>query len=133
MSEKNAPGHDSGSEALTETPEVPAEKRKLSRAALLEREGEIAADFLERLLDIADLDGDIDVDIDGDRAQLKVVTATRATEGLMALVGKETWMSDAEDAEALIGQGRAGAFQSLVKRGVDLHAHAEVGQGVLLL
>lgn len=38
-----------------------------------------------------------------------------------------------EDAEALIGQGRAGAFQSLVKRGVDLHAHAEVGQGVLLL
>lgn len=59
--------------ALEETPEVPAEKRKLSRAALLEREGEIAADFLERLLDIADLDGDIDVDIDGDRAAVAVV------------------------------------------------------------
>lgn len=43
------------------------------RAAALEREGEVAADFLERLLDIADLDGDIDVDIDGDRAAVAIV------------------------------------------------------------
>ena len=39
----------------------------------LEREGEIAADFLENLLDICDLDGDIDVDIDGDRAAVAIV------------------------------------------------------------
>ncbi len=39
----------------------------------LEREGEIAADFLETLLDICDLDGDIDVDIDGDRAAVSIV------------------------------------------------------------
>ncbi|HET7475421.1 MAG TPA: R3H domain-containing nucleic acid-binding protein [Dermatophilaceae bacterium] len=44
-----------------------------ARAAQLEREGEVAADFLERLLDIADLDGDIDVDIDGDRASIAIV------------------------------------------------------------
>ncbi|STD14976.1 R3H domain [Dermatophilus congolensis] len=44
-----------------------------SRTEELEREGEIAADFLERLLDIADLDGDIDVDIDGDRASVAIV------------------------------------------------------------
>lgn len=43
------------------------------RAAQLEREGEVAADFLERLLDIADLDGDIDVDVDGDRAAVAIV------------------------------------------------------------
>lgn len=43
------------------------------RAAALEREGEVAADFLERLLDIADLDGDIDVDVDGDRASVSIV------------------------------------------------------------
>ena len=42
-------------------------------AEILEREGEIAADFLENLLDIADLDGDIDVDIDGDRAMVSIV------------------------------------------------------------
>src|SRR5687767_7636077 len=42
-----------------------ARSRRGSRAprvADLEREGEVAADFLETLLDIADLDGDIDVD-----------------------------------------------------------------------
>ncbi|HEY6742135.1 MAG TPA: R3H domain-containing nucleic acid-binding protein [Lapillicoccus sp.] len=44
-----------------------------SRLRLLEREGEVAADFLERLLDIADLDGDIEVDIDGDRASVAIV------------------------------------------------------------
>jgi spoIIIJ-associated protein len=41
--------------------------------SLLEREGEVAADFLEQLLDIADLDGDIDVDVDGDRAAVAIV------------------------------------------------------------
>lgn len=39
----------------------------------LEKEGEVAADFLENLLDICDLDGDIDVDIDGDRAAVAIV------------------------------------------------------------
>jgi spoIIIJ-associated protein len=39
----------------------------------LEREGEIAADYLETLLDVTDLDGDIDVDIDGDRASVAIV------------------------------------------------------------
>jgi spoIIIJ-associated protein len=39
----------------------------------LEREGEIAADYLETLLDVADLDGDLDVDIDGDRAAVSIV------------------------------------------------------------
>ncbi|WP_422389036.1 protein jag [Janibacter alittae] len=43
------------------------------RRRSLEREGEVAADFLETLLDIADLDGDIDLDIDGDRAAVAVV------------------------------------------------------------
>ncbi len=39
----------------------------------LEQEGDIAADFLEGLLDIADLDGDIDMDVDGDRAAVEIV------------------------------------------------------------
>ena len=46
---------------------------KKSRVRQLEREGEVAADFLETLLDIADLDGDIDVDVDGDRAAIAIV------------------------------------------------------------
>jgi spoIIIJ-associated protein len=43
------------------------------RRTQLEREGEVAADFLETLLDICDLDGDLDVDIDGDRAAVAIV------------------------------------------------------------
>jgi spoIIIJ-associated protein len=41
----------------------------------LEEEGDAAADYLEELLDIADLDGDLDLDIDGDRAVVSVVGA----------------------------------------------------------
>ena len=48
-------------------------RRRPAKVADLEREGEVAADFLETLLDIADLDGDIDVDVDGDRAAVSIV------------------------------------------------------------
>ena len=44
--------------------------------SILEEEGEIAADYIEGLLDIADLDGDIDMDVEGDRAVVSVVGAT---------------------------------------------------------
>lgn len=44
-----------------------------AEASKLEQEGDIAADFLEGLLDIADLDGDIDMDVDGDRAAVEIV------------------------------------------------------------
>jgi spoIIIJ-associated protein len=49
---------------------------KLSLADLLEREGEVAADYLEGLLDIIDADGDIDMDVEGDRPVVSVVGAT---------------------------------------------------------
>jgi spoIIIJ-associated protein len=49
------------------------ETRATMTTSLLEREGEVAADFLEQLLDIADMDGDIDVDVDGDRAAVAIV------------------------------------------------------------
>jgi spoIIIJ-associated protein len=56
-----------------DTDGAPAVSTPSNRRANLEREGEVAADFLETLLDICDLDGDIDVDIDGDRAAVSVV------------------------------------------------------------
>src|SRR4051794_35278681 len=40
---------------------------------LLVREGDIAADYLERLLDIVDYDGDIDLDVENDRAVVAIV------------------------------------------------------------
>ncbi len=51
----------------------PGKSRPVPDIALLEQEGEIAADYVEGLLDIADLDGDIDMDVEGDRAVVSVV------------------------------------------------------------
>jgi spoIIIJ-associated protein len=60
------PGELGPAEELGEPPDL----------ADLELEGEIAADYIEGLLDVADLDGDIDMDVDGDRAVVSVVGAT---------------------------------------------------------
>jgi spoIIIJ-associated protein len=62
-----------------------AEPRELKGTALLEREGDVAADYLEGLLDIADLDGDIDIDVEGNRAMVSVVEVS--TGDLQHLVG----------------------------------------------
>lgn len=76
-SEDEPDDEDDSDESDDEESDAPASGRKRPRSsqrvALLEKEGEVAADFLERLLDIADLDGDIDVDIDGDRAAVAIV------------------------------------------------------------
>ncbi|MEU6721207.1 R3H domain-containing nucleic acid-binding protein [Nonomuraea sp. NPDC046802] len=50
-----------------------AEQEKAPDLSALEQEGEIAADYVEGLLDIADIDGDIDMDVEGDRAMVSVV------------------------------------------------------------
>src|SRR5215212_1852637 len=61
-----------------------------SLAARLEREGDVAADYLEELLDIADLDGDLDMDVDCDRAAVSIVGAD-----LSQLVGERGEVLDA--------------------------------------
>lgn len=52
---------------------TPAPEGIPDRLEALEHEGDIAADYLEELLDIADLDGDIDLDVEGDRASVSIV------------------------------------------------------------
>ena len=58
--------------------ETAAQPETLSRTERLEQEGDIAADYLEELLDIADLDGDLDMDVEGDRAAVSIVGWTRS-------------------------------------------------------
>ncbi|MFD6277678.1 protein jag [Streptomyces sp. NPDC060209] len=53
----------------------------------LEQEGEIAADYLEGLLDIADLDGDIDMDVEADRAAVSIIS--ESARDLQKLVGRD--------------------------------------------
>ena len=57
---------------------------------LLVREGDVAADYLERLLDILDVDGDIDLDVEGDRASVAIVGGQ-----LDDLVGRDGSVLDA--------------------------------------
>jgi spoIIIJ-associated protein len=65
-------------------------RERLSLADLLEREGEVAADYLEGLLDIVDADGDIDMDVEGDRAVVSIIG-----DRLRHLVGSDGAVLDA--------------------------------------
>ena len=53
----------------------------------LEEEGEIAADYIEELLDTADIDGDIDIEVRDGRTYVSVVTEDDQNYELDALVG----------------------------------------------
>ncbi len=64
-----------------------------SRVSLLEEEGEIAADYLEELLDIADLDGDIDIAVEHGRAALAIVADD--DKDVKHLVGRDGEVLDA--------------------------------------
>ena len=61
---------------VTDAEDVLDEVEAAPQLSDLELEGDIAADYVEGLLDIADLDGDIDMDVEGDRAVVSVVGAT---------------------------------------------------------
>jgi spoIIIJ-associated protein len=73
--------------------ETATEPTHLKGAALLDKEGDVAADYLEGLLDIADLDGDIDIDVEGNRAMVSVVEANPGE--LRHLVGHDGRVLDA--------------------------------------
>ncbi|MCX6434716.1 MAG: single-stranded DNA-binding protein [Actinobacteria bacterium] len=79
----------SKTESVTEVVEE-AEKAPVNLIAKLEEEGDIAADYLEGLLDITDLDGDIDIDVENDRAALAIVGGK-----LRHLVGSDGEVLDA--------------------------------------
>ena len=57
-------------------------------ASRLEEEGDVAADYLEELLDIADIDGDIDIEVRNGRTYISIVAEEEAA-GLDSLVGPD--------------------------------------------
>jgi spoIIIJ-associated protein len=82
----------------------------------LEQEGDIAADYLEELLEIVDLDGDIDMDVEGDRATVSIVGAD-----LPQLVGR-----DGEVLEALQELTRLAVYRETGERSrlmLDVSGH----------
>jgi spoIIIJ-associated protein len=65
-----------------------ADPEKGASAGRLEEEGDVAADYLEELLDIADIDGDIDIEVRNGRTYISIVTEEESA-GLENLVGQD--------------------------------------------
>ena len=93
-------------------PEAPVETASTKR---LEEEGEIAADYLEELLDIADLDGDIDIDVDHGRAAVEIVSEDPADKSLSRLAGSDGEVLDAlQELTRLAVQAKTGERSRLM-------------------
>lgn len=83
-------------------------------ASPLEVEGDIAADFLEELLDILDMDGDIDISVEAGRAKVAVI-ADGPSQDLKRLVGPEGEVLDAlQDLARLAVQSSTGELSRLM-------------------
>lgn len=76
----------------------------------LEEEGEVGADYLEELLDIVDLGGDIDIDVDHGRASIAVVASEEGdAQELAVLVGRDGEVLEAvQELTRLAVQARTG-------------------------
>lgn len=79
--------------------------------AQLEEEGDIAADYIEELLDICDLDGDIDIDARNGRAYVSVHAGEGAN--LTLLSGSET-VTALQELTRLAVQTKTGVFSRLI-------------------
>lgn len=81
-------------------------------ATQLEEEGDIAADYIEELLDIADLDGDIDIDARGGRAYLSV-NSTEGSSNLNVLSKPDT-VNALQELTRIAVQTKTGSFSRLI-------------------
>lgn len=78
----------------------------------LEEEGDIAADYIEELLDITDLDGDIDIDARGGRAYLSV-NSSEGSSNLRLLAKPET-VNALQELTRIAVQTKTGSFSRLI-------------------
>ncbi|MFC5791487.1 DNA-binding protein [Agromyces tardus] len=79
--------------------------------AQLEEEGDIAADYIEELLDICDLDGDIDIDARNGRAYISVNAADSSS---LSLLSRAETVSALQELTRLAVQTKTGAFSRLI-------------------
>jgi spoIIIJ-associated protein len=79
--------------------------------AQLEEEGDIAADYIEELLDICDLDGDIDIDARNGRAYVSVNAGESAN---LTVLSKAEAVSALQELTRLAVQTKTGAFSRLI-------------------
>ncbi len=98
----------------TETPEVleeVTETKEASSVKDLEEEGEVAADYLEELLDIFDLDGDINIDVRQGRAYLEV---TADQESNLRLISNPETVEALQELTRIAVQTKTQSFSRLI-------------------
>jgi spoIIIJ-associated protein len=99
---------------LTETPEVleeATETKETSSVKDLEEEGEVAADYLEELLDIFDLDGDINIDVRQGRAYLEI---TADEESNLRLISNPETVEALQELTRIAVQTKTQSFSRLI-------------------
>ncbi|TFB49849.1 protein jag [Cryobacterium tagatosivorans] len=91
----------------------------------LEREGDIAADYIEEFLDICDLDGDIDIDARNGRAYVSVNAAEGDT---LRVLSKPDTVNALQELTRLAVQNKTGSFSRLI---LDIGGSREARQAEL--
>ena len=93
-----------------------ASSNSSSTISRLEEEGEVGADYLEELLDIVDLGGDIDIDIDHGHASIAIVASEEGDARELAdLVGRDGEVLEAvQELTRLAVQARTGSRSRLM-------------------
>jgi spoIIIJ-associated protein len=87
------------------------DQREPASVAQLEEEGDVAADFLEGLLDIADIDGDLALDVRGGRAYVSVEAPD---DGSVQLLADPDTVQALQELTRIAVQNRTGRFSRLI-------------------
>lgn len=101
----------------TQTPDISAEPvetisdDEARTPSQLEEEGDIAADYIEELLDITDLDGDIEIDARGGRAYLSV---TSSEDTNLRLLSRPETVNALQELTRIAVQTKTGSFSRLI-------------------
>ncbi len=88
-----------------------ADRDGLRSTEQLEAEGDIAADYIEELLDITDLDGDIDIDAHDGRAYVSVNSEKDSN---LRLLSRPDTVNALQELTRIAVQTRTGSFSRLI-------------------
>ena len=95
----------------TDAVAIDADATEAPSTSVLEEEGEIAADYIEELLDITDLDGDIEIDTRGGRAYVSVNSSEDTN---LRLLAKPETVNALQDLTRIAVQTKTGSFSRLI-------------------
>ena len=91
--------------------EAAEQDTEVRTSSQLEEEGEIAADYIEELLDITDLDGDIEIDTRGGRAYVSVTSEETAN---LRILAKPETVNALQELTRIAVQTKTGSFSRLI-------------------